>query len=83
MRRNDDEAMRERGAAGSAGGPGTDVLGRTQDRERERLADEIRQLLGVRRLRLRLHGSEDAELLRIDRMIRERRALLAGAPVEG
>lgn len=82
MRRNDDEAMRERGAAGSDGGSAVDVLGRTQDRERERLEGEIRQLLGVRRLRVRLYGAEDAELLRIDRMIRERRALLAGAPVD-
>jgi hypothetical protein len=82
MRRNDDEATRERGAAGSDGGSAVDVLGRTQDRERERLEGEIRQLLGVRRLRVRLYGAEDAELLRIDRMIRERRALLAGAPVD-
>jgi hypothetical protein len=82
MRRNDDEAMHERGGTGTDGGPGADVLGRMPDRERERLADEIRQLLGVRRLRVRLYGSGDAELLRIDRMIRERRTLLAGAPVD-
>lgn len=74
--------MHERGAAGSDGGTGADVLGRRQDRERARLAGEIRQLLGVRRLRVRLYGTEDAQVLRIDRMIHERRARLAGAPVD-
>jgi hypothetical protein len=59
-----------------AGPLGEDVLGRSENRDQERLIGELRQLLGVRRLRVRLFGEDDGQVARLDLMIRERREWL-------
>ena len=55
-----------------------DVRGRTSERAslRARLQQELEQLLGLRKLRLRVYGHQDQEILRLDHMISERRRSL-------
>lgn len=45
---------------------------------RARILDEVRQLTGVRELRVRINGPDDKMIPGIERMIRERRLKLYG-----
>lgn len=54
------------------------VMGIRREHDRARLAEEVRQLQGVRELRRRIHGDRDGTVEQLEEMIRERRLRLYG-----